>query len=200
MANLAHYTTTTGEELLSAYMDGTATAEERNRAEAILAADPEAARVLAGLRYTVGLLTETPRVPVPRAFTLSQSQVQPIAPRRSPWLGWLQPLYLRGAAALVAICLLFLVAGDPSLHVQLRTRVMPAPTVAQAPEGDAIGTVRKRSGGEAEKPQQTEEAIQESAPTPFAGLSPGAVRGLQVTLALLLVALLAASFYLSRLT
>lgn len=211
MANHTSHTTTTVEELLSAYVDGTATAEERTRVQAILAVDPEAARALAELRYTVGLLAETPQVPVPRAFTLSQSQVQPVAPHRSPWMGWLKPLYLRGAAALVAVCLLILVVGDPSLQAQLQTGVMTAPTYEQAIEqaqegdpGDATGTVRKRSEGEAEQTQQTGETIPEATQEPAAtllfGLSPEVVRGLQIALAFLLIALLVASFYLSRLT
>lgn len=201
MANHFHHTTTV-EELLSAYVDGTATAAERRRVEALLAADPQAARALAEIRYTVGLLAETPQVPVPRAFTLNRSQVQPAVPKRSPRWSWLQPLYLRGAAALVAICLLVLVVGDPGVQDQLGIGAMPAPTMEQAADGDSITTVRKRSEGEAEQPQQGREVIpeatQEPAAVSFPELAPATVRALQVTLALLLVALLAASFYLGR--
>lgn len=201
MADRSHTTNTTVEELLSAYVDGEASAEERRRAEALLAADPAASRTLTELRYTVGLLAETPRMPVPRALTLSQDQVLPAAPSRSPWLAWLKPLYFRGAAALVAICLLILVVGDPGLGL-LPQPVPATPPLSseQARPDEELGFDAKRPEEKVVAPQQEDQAAQAAAAAPILGLSPEAMRGLQVTLALLLVALLAASFYLGRLT
>lgn len=201
MADHSHNATTTVEELLSAYIDGRATAEERRRAEALLAADPAAARILAELRYTVSLLAETPPVPLPRAFTLSERQVQPAAANRLPWLAWLTPLYLRSAAALVAICLIVLVVGDPGVHTQ-PAPVAPAPTsgVGEAQQGEERGYNAKGPDSERQTQQPAEEATQEVTTTPFLGLSTEALRGLQVALALLLITLLVASFQLNRLT
>jgi hypothetical protein len=206
MADHSPNPTTTVEELLSAYLDGSATAEERRRAEALLDADRAAARTLAELRYTVSLLAETPPVPLPRAFTLSERHVQPAAATRFPWLAWLSPIYLRGAAALVAICLLVLVVGDPSLSTQLAP-VTTAPTsgVGEAQQDEERGYSPKGpddkgsdSGTQAQQP--AEEATQEVTTTLFLGLSTEALRGLQVALALLLGTLLVASFQLNRLT
>jgi hypothetical protein len=140
-------------------------------------------------------------MPVPRALTLSQDQVRPVAPNRSPWLAWLKPLYFRGAAALVAICLLILVIGDPGLRLLPQpVPATPPPSAEQAQPDEELGFDAKRPEDKVVGPQQEDQAAQAAAAAPILGLSSEAMRGLQVTLALLLVGLLAASFYLSRLT
>ncbi|MCS6844406.1 MAG: zf-HC2 domain-containing protein [Caldilineales bacterium] len=101
------------DELLSAYLDGRLSHEQRRRVEERLAADPEAARRLRELRYTVQTLRAAPRAPVPRAFTLREAAAQ--RPRRRGWPAWLQPVHLRGAAAALAMALVLLLVGSLAL-------------------------------------------------------------------------------------
>lgn len=97
--------------LLSAYLDGMLSPQERAALEARLAQDPELRDRLEGLRVTVRALSDMPVQPVPRNFILSPAMVGkrlPV-PRRRPrpmWtlFGW--------AAAATALLLVLLFAGD----------------------------------------------------------------------------------------
>lgn len=72
------------DELLSAYIDGVVTNEERARVEAAVAADPVLAWELESLRRTVDLVRDLPPMPLPRNFTLREDQVADVlAERRS---------------------------------------------------------------------------------------------------------------------
>ena len=119
------------DELLSAYIDGLVTEEERARIEAAMAADPEIAWQVETLRQTVRLLSELPPVPLPRSFVLTQAQVADVLMERqalasvslpaptpaSPWsrlfvfLKGGNPVW-RNAAAVAAILFLLLTVGD----------------------------------------------------------------------------------------
>jgi hypothetical protein len=90
-------------DLLSAYIDGEVTAEERALVETHVAKCGECARDLATLRRTVVLLRELPVVAAPRAFTLHERDVRAVRPARVPWwrLPWAQGLM---AAAAVLLC------------------------------------------------------------------------------------------------
>ena len=146
------------EELVAAYIDGDVTAEERQRVEAAIATNEQVAWEVNTLRQTVVLLQETPSVPLPRSFTLTEDQVQdvlherrnrapaPAAPAQevqdrsdSAWQRLLRflnggDLALRNAAALaVGLLVLFYVA-----EFQLQQNQIEGPTgdngqLSQAP-------------------------------------------------------------------
>lgn len=178
------------DELLSAYLDGQVTPQDQRRIEAALADDAALAGALGSLRYTKTLLAEAPRLATPRPFTLNEAMVG--RPRqRAGWLAWLQPAFLRGAAAVAAVMLLVLVLGD----VSTRGQNTPAQPVAQTqPElgglasgqGDPTTIIGKAP---------TEAA---SAAAGFLGLAPATVLALEVALAVLVLLLLAAAWQLSR--
>ena len=117
-------------DTLSAYLDHQIAPAERARVEGHLADCAACQGELDGLRRTVTLLQALPRVPVPRAFTLSEAQVGIRRPQAQPaWVGW-----ARGLAAVTAIALVAVVAvsllNQPSWQ--------PAATVARnAPAAEA---------------------------------------------------------------
>ncbi|HIC96556.1 TPA: hypothetical protein EYP12_08040 [Candidatus Bipolaricaulota bacterium] len=125
------------DELLSAYLDGEVTAVERAQIERGLVTDPQLAWRLEMLRQTVSLLNGLPRVPVPRAFTLSERDVHPSEPSgiRRSWQHWLRhalPIYVRGLTVATVILLLLVVAGD--VWIQVSTGgFQPFPQRAAAP-------------------------------------------------------------------
>lgn len=70
------------DELLSAYIDGLVTDEEKARVEAAVAADPALAWELDTLRQTVELMRELPAIPLPRSFVLREEQVADVLAER----------------------------------------------------------------------------------------------------------------------
>lgn len=66
------------DELLSAYLDGAVTPQERQRVETAVTQDADVAWRLESLRQTVSLLQALPEVPLPRSFILRPDQVQEI--------------------------------------------------------------------------------------------------------------------------
>jgi hypothetical protein len=95
------------EERLSAYLDGELTQQEQGIVERHLATCQDCRWNLDTLRQTVQWVQELPSVPVPRVFTIPV----PAEPARAPRRRWGVPL-LQGATALVALMLVFVVAGD----------------------------------------------------------------------------------------
>jgi anti-sigma factor RsiW len=95
------------EERLSAYLDGELTEQEQSIVERHLATCQDCRWNLDTLRQTVQWVQELPSVPVPRVFTIPV----PAQPARAPRRRWGVPL-LQGATALVALMLVFVVAGD----------------------------------------------------------------------------------------
>lgn len=174
--------------LLSAYLDGQVTEAERQRAEHAVATDPAAAARLAELRYTVRLIGDLPHAAAPRAFTLTEAQVsrRPVAGRN--WLSWLQPLYLRGAAVLVAICLLVLVVGNMQFQTHLAAPPAPSALTAAPDEGDVTAVIGKRATTEATQTDQSEPVEAD-----FLGLSPKALLVVELALAGTVILLLVAS-------
>ncbi|MEA3338142.1 MAG: hypothetical protein U9R25_19820 [Chloroflexota bacterium] len=179
------------DELLSAYLDGQVSETESAVVDRYLEREPDAARRLVALTYAVGLLQDMPRARVPRAFTLDESMVAEAGAHRWDWLAWLKPLYLRGAAALVAICLLVVLVGDisvsnPALHA---TAPLPASQGQLAVEdGDPTAIVAKTA---------TSDPANQPAGD-FLGLAPGVLLAIEIALAVFLVGLLLASWQLSR--
>ena len=94
-----------GTELLSAYLDGQVTAAERDRVTAHLQECALCQSEAESLRQTIVLLQALPRIPVPRAFTLSEAQVGIRRPGAQPvWLGGL----VRGLGMVTAVALIAL--------------------------------------------------------------------------------------------
>ena len=110
-------------DTLSAYLDHQIAPAERARVEGHLADCIACRDELDGLRRTVTLLQALPRVPVPRAFTLSEAQVGIRRPEPRPaWVGW-----TRGLAAVTAIALVAVVA----VSLLNRPSWQPAATLAR---------------------------------------------------------------------
>ena len=95
------------EERLSPYLDGELLPEERTIVQNHLLSCEECQWSLETLRQTVQWTRELPSVPVPRMFTLPV----PAEPVRAPRWRWSVPVF-QAATALVAVLLLFVVAGD----------------------------------------------------------------------------------------
>jgi len=70
------------DELLSAYIDGLVTNEEKAEVEAAVAADPALAWELDTLRRTVALVRDLPQIPLPRSFVLTEEQVADVLTER----------------------------------------------------------------------------------------------------------------------
>ena len=98
------------EERLSAYVDGELSPRERETVEEHLVECPACRWDLSTLRQTVQWSSELPTVQVPRVFTIPV----PAEPVRAPRRRWTLPV-LQGATALVALLLVFAVAGDAML-------------------------------------------------------------------------------------
>ncbi|NOX62843.1 MAG: hypothetical protein GXP42_12990 [Chloroflexi bacterium] len=153
------------DELLSAYLDGEVTTAERARIEQALADDPEVRERLESLRWTVSLLREAPRLSVPRAFILSETEVLAAGGKvkgvRQPgWMDrWLAGLSraMPAATAAVAVLLLFVVGVDllmsrtsqpqavrmeaPAAEIALQATQAPGPEAEIAqPSGPEVAT------------------------------------------------------------
>ena len=88
-------------ELLSSYMDDELNPRDKARVEARLSAQPEYREALDGLRRTKSILHKAPVRKVPRNFTLTVADVQPVkTPRWIPTMQWSS-----AAVALVAVFL-----------------------------------------------------------------------------------------------
>ena len=129
-------------ELLSAYLDGQVKPDELRRVETHLGTCPACQSELASLRQTVTMLHALPRVPVPRAFTLSEAQVglRRPAPAGGPtWFGGMA----RGLAAVSAVALVAVMAAvllrQPSWQPSQNIAQLAAPApAAEAPAASAL--------------------------------------------------------------
>jgi len=95
------------DELLSAYLDGELSPGERARLEARLEADPALRERLEGLRQTVALVRDLPRVQPPRNFLLTPSMVASPRPRPAP-RRWLAPALTFATAVSGLLCVIVL--------------------------------------------------------------------------------------------
>jgi hypothetical protein len=99
------------DELLSAYLDGQVSPDERATVEAAIAADPAVRARATDLRATVALLRALPQ-PVPRrTFILTPERAAAIRPVRAPWLTRLFPA-VAAVSAVAAVLCLALIGGD----------------------------------------------------------------------------------------
>ena len=91
-------------ELVSSYIDGEVTAEERTELEARLEREPALRAALDELRATTQLIRELPRMMPPRSFTIDPASARP---RWAGAFGW-----LRFGSALAAVLLALTVTFD----------------------------------------------------------------------------------------
>ena len=127
-------------ELLSDYLDNQITPEQRSRIDQHLSTCAACRAELNSLRQTVALLHALPRVPVPRAFTLSEAQVG--ARRRSTSWIW------GGARVMGAVAALVVVAALAVLVVQ-----RPGQQAAPLPVAMAPAQVTAAAGAPTAAPQ-----------------------------------------------
>src|SRR5262245_11118326 len=175
-------------ELLSPYLDGEVSAEERLWVEQAVATSAELRQELESLRQTVSLLAALPSVAAPRPFTLSAADVQAVSPgmpKRSFWWStWLGTLAMSAAALLCVVIagwVLFSasfgaapqqVAYSPQEEAAA-PQAPPAPAQAEADTAEretqaeaGLTVEREKEEAAAEEPAQEElaaEADQESA-------------------------------------
>ena len=168
--------------LLSAYLDGEVTAEERALVEAQLRLSPAWREELDGLRWTVSLLRELPEAPLPRSFELpvpaetARATTRGVT-RQAVWgldLGWLYG-FLR-ASAVVTVALLMAVAGLDVFQTQRDlARDMTAlnsPASAPAPE---VALSQRAAQPQAEAPRAAApQAAAPAVPTTAPAAKPGA--------------------------
>ena len=173
----------TQDELLSAYLDGELTAEEREHLEARLLTDPALQRRLDTLHRTVALVHDLPQAPLPRNFILSPgmlSSPSPTAPtvpkvRRRVLPPWIAPS-LTVATTIVAMLFAIVLVNS------IRFSHLPMATAPQTVEYDmpekAITTVvveelavEHEAEQEATDDEQAQSLGSESTPPPPA-LSP----------------------------
>ncbi len=114
------------EDLLSAYLDGELSSQERARVEKHLARCAACAQNLYTLRQTVALLGQLPPVAVPRSFAIRPAQVAELS---SVFQIRRRYAYLRAATVLATVLFAVVVAGDVLL-----TGLAPYSAPAGAPE------------------------------------------------------------------
>jgi anti-sigma factor RsiW len=142
------------EERLSAYLDGELSSKERNAVERHLARCQDCQWELRTLRQTIQWTKELPTVQVPRVFTIQAPAQAARARRRERRWGL---ALLQGATALVALLLVFSVAGDFVL-TGLRPASAPQPQIVKEQGVVESGTT------EANEVVVTQEVAMQSAP------------------------------------
>ena len=199
---------------LSEYIDGYLAPEERLRVERHLKVCPMCRSELDSLRGTVELLRAVPSVAPPRSFALARTPV-PATP--APRL--FRPALLGAATSVLALLLVLVMAGD-LLHLfepgrASLTNQTPTPTLSRdvvpMATGGETGVGPPTDAG-AEKvssppslastptPAPTGEATLGASPlaqggTPVAAGPPGAVRWIEIGLALMVVILAALTLF-----
>jgi hypothetical protein len=156
-------------DLLSPYLDGEVTDEERALVEEAIATSPELREDLETLRQTVALVASLPRVAAPRPFTLSEADVSAAALAPKKYFGLL-PAWASGLAVLAAALVCVLAAGGIFLRGQfsgapageIAHLTAEQPAAEEAPAAEKEMMVEKEA--ELEAPQE-EAAAEEAAPT-----------------------------------
>ncbi|NPA91309.1 MAG: hypothetical protein GXO55_07675 [Chloroflexi bacterium] len=167
---------------LSLFIDHRLNSRDRQRVEAHLQECASCRRAYEDMQATVLFLQQMPRVAAPRAFTLTEADVQSVRkPSRS------RPVWLRWAAAVVAVTFLFVIGLDlflatsphefdqALLHTPAETRAIITKEVAKvvqvtpAPSQESAKALLREESAPAS-------ATVESAP-PAQALSSSSIRG-----------------------
>jgi anti-sigma factor RsiW len=169
------------DELLSAYIDGDVTEEEKRQIELAIATDAATAWQVETLRQTVELLQDLPAAPLPRSFVIQEDQVADVlmARRNSSgvaaqtvagtptfiqrvWVFWSSGnLALRNASAIVALLFIVLIVGEPYLPSPAAT---PASQISMMESMSAPAAAPAAEPEVAEEPAMGAQMLQETAP------------------------------------
>ncbi len=123
------------EEEISAYVDNALTSRQRQAVDSHLRSCQTCAQKVAATRAMKALLTSLPAPSLPRAFTLTQSDLA--SRRSSAGGGWLRPLW--NAATVVVALLLVLLVGRDFLPLSGPSFSM-APAAPVAKQAEVIAT------------------------------------------------------------
>jgi anti-sigma factor RsiW len=180
--NQSHYPIS--DELLSAYIDGDVTEEEKRQIELAIATDAATAWQVETLRQTVELLQDLPVAPLPRSFVLQEDQVSDVlmARRNSRavsaqtvagrptftqrfWVFWSSGnLALRNASAIVALLFVVLLVGEPYLPTPTATPASQISMMESAPAGPAPAAAPAADLEEPEEPAMGARMMEEAVP------------------------------------
>jgi anti-sigma factor RsiW len=116
-------------DLLSPYLDGEVTDQERALVEQAMITWPELRDELESLRQTVELVASLPQIPAPRPFTLSEADVRAVSPSPRKFFGL--PAWASGLAMVAAVLICVLAAGGLFWQTQFSGSRMPAAEIAQ---------------------------------------------------------------------
>ena len=158
-------------DLLSPYLDGEVTDDEKNMVEQAIALYPDLNRELTSLQQTVAQLAALPRAVAPRPFTLSEADVPP--EKVSGWRLFGLPMWVSGfAAAAALICVLgvswavlgqqFGAAPASVAYQAAESAVQEAPTAEVAREESAAEEAATEESGPPEIALNQAEAADEA--------------------------------------
>lgn len=136
----ANYHTPNDLDMLSAYLDGRLSAEDRAVVERRLAAEPSLQAELDALSATVALLRRTPQLAVPRSFTLDPARYR----RVTPWwarYGAMQTLGALGTAAAIVLIAFGLLNAPPTVETPAAAGVVASQSTPIADAVTAPATV-----------------------------------------------------------
>lgn len=145
-------------DLLSAYLDGMLSADERARVEQRLEHEPALRAACADLRRIITALHELPALQPRRSLAVDAAH--PRIRRALPWR-WLRPLQYAGSLALVIMAVLGVtLAGVPAnqspLAMNLAAPALPAAGEATAEDGAPFAAAAP--AGDAARSRSTEQA------------------------------------------
>ncbi len=168
-------------ELLSDLLDNQLSVAERSRAEVHLQSCASCQQELNSLRQTVKMLQALPRVPVPRAFTLSQAMIGARERRTTvPWfVGVARVAGVVTALVMVAALGTFLMQrtqpGSTGLVAVAPAQVTTAPAAAQPAEvAVPAAAALRQATGDAPAPEQATVATDAAGERPAATTAPAA--------------------------
>jgi len=160
------------EELLSAYVDGELSPQERGRIEEILQRDKSASTMLMELKHTKEAVSSLPKMRAPRAFAISE---------KSEKRGLLGIKAFKLALSLAAVMLVIVVgwgfftlmSGGMSASPRpqaVQKKLQPAPTALGTPQVKALSAPKATEAKKAKKPLLASKGG--TLPTPTATLAP----------------------------
>ena len=179
-------------DLLSSYLDDQVTPEQRAYIERHVRTCVSCQLELQSLRQTVTMLHALPRVPVPRAFTLSEARVGRRVRRGSnSWFGGLARVAgVLAAVAVIAVSVAFLrqSAFTPSAQVARAPLQAPAPPAVTSPTAATLAaaadtaapaapSLAAPNAAPAAKQASTQPAVTQAARKPPANSAPAGGQG-----------------------
>src|SRR5512146_360896 len=121
-------------EILSAYIDGQASAKEQEKLRQKMETDPELQRALEELQRTKMVLRAAPRRRVPHNFTLTPEML----PQRKPWFRLVPTLSFASAISVILLTLTFAFSRLPGLTGVVSMAAQPPAATAAAASNLAV--------------------------------------------------------------